>query len=88
MSSMNLSSMSTSIARDPYETVLEIAEKIINSLNDKKIVSRYFEQKKRIMSASPQSFSSSSSLDTARAYQSYQKFVEENSAGTQGGTGL
>ena len=78
---MNLSSMSSTVARDPYETVLEIAEKIINSLNDKQIVSRYFEQKKRIMAALPQSFSpSSSSLDTGRAYQSYQKFVEENSA--------
>ena len=81
MSSLNSSSMSGT-GKDPYAMSLEIAEKIISSLNDKTLVARYFEQKNRIMSSSPTSSvsSSSSTIDTGRAFQSYQKFVSENQA--------
>lgn len=82
MSNLSSSFNTSGQARDPYEASLELAEKIISSLSDKTIVSRYFEQKQRIMNSSSRSSNSPSSgrIDTGRAYQSYQKFVEENNA--------
>lgn len=81
MSSFNSSFSTNSQIKDPTEAALELAEKIISSLSDQSIVSRYFEQKQKIMNSSSRSSSSSTSnnkIDTGSAYQSYQKFVEEN----------
>lgn len=67
--------------RDPYQRCLNICEKIISSLSDKSIVTQYFATKEKIQQRiSNKNYSqiTPKQIDTDRAYQSYQKFIEEN----------